>query len=64
MGEPQPAGAASPDAVLNSSDPEDQQSTIIGVCVMLMILTFAFLSIRLYSNFRITRVGGFDDCMF
>lgn len=59
----QPAGPASPGAVLNSDDPEDQQSTIIGVCVMLMILAFAFLSIRLYSNFMITRVGGYDDCM-
>ena len=60
----QPAGPAPPGVTPNFIDPEDQQSTIIGVCVILIILTLTFSFIRLYSNFIIVRAGGYGDCVF
>ena len=55
--------AASPDgAPPNFVNPPSQQAAMIAVSTVMMFWTLVFLSIRLYTSLRITRLYGFEDC--
>ena len=57
-----PAAPPPPGQVTNFVDPPSRQAAIIGVSAMMMVLTLLFVSLRLYSTFRITRSRGLEDC--
>jgi hypothetical protein len=57
-----PAGPPPEGQVSNFINPPSQQNTIIAVSTVLMFLTLAFVSLRLYSTFCITRSTGMEDC--
>ncbi|KAI1211921.1 uncharacterized protein F4807DRAFT_458126 [Annulohypoxylon truncatum] len=53
---PPPAGQTS-----NFVDPPSQEATMIAVSTVMMALTLAFVSLRLYTSFRVTRKPGLED---
>jgi len=48
----------------NFIDPPSQQGAIIGVCTVMIILTLSTVLLRLYSNFKVTRTPGVEDCKY
>jgi len=59
-----PAAAPPPGQFTNFVDPPSQQGAIIAVCTVMMIFTLLFVSLRLYSSFRVTRSAGVEDCKY
>ena len=59
-----PAGAPPPGVTPNLGDgAPSQQAAIVGTCTTFIVLTTAFVAMRLYVAFSITKIRGLDTCM-
>ncbi|KAK4163960.1 hypothetical protein QBC43DRAFT_318474 [Cladorrhinum sp. PSN259] len=56
-----PAAAPPPGVQPNFIDPPSQQTAMIAMTVVMTFFTLVFLSVRLYTSLRITRLSGTED---